>query len=429
MGQCPECQNWNTFEETVRETTKSAAVRTSKRADLVRLSEVRAYDHALKRISTGISEFDRVLGGGIVYGSVVLIGGEPGIGKSTLLTHLVLNLVASQPKIKIVYLAGEESPEQILMRVERMATDKLSISGKESLLFCTSTDVDTVISMISQEKPDLLIIDSIQSLSTSDLSGTTGSIGQLKECTERLTRIVKTLHIPTFLVGHVTKDGTIAGPKVLEHIVDAVLELSGERTGAFRLLRAIKNRFGATDEVGVFQVVDQGLAEVSNPSQIFLEERLDGVAGSALTCVMEGTRPMLVEIQALVVPSQLAMPRRVARGIALPRVQLLAAVLEKHCRLPLGSCDIFVNVAGGFSLTEPAADLAVAVAIASSQKNVASKKNLVCIGEVGLLGEIRKVSLLDKRLKECKRLGFPKVVSAKESIVLRAALSSALQAK
>jgi DNA repair protein RadA/Sms len=374
-----------------------------------------------------MGEFDRVLGGGIVYGSVVLIGGEPGIGKSTLLTHLVMNL-AKQSEKRILYVAGEESPEQIHIRIERMSglgdKETSRLDWKESIIFCTSTDVDEVISAIEQEKPALVIIDSIQSMSTNDLSGATGSIGQLKECTERLTRVVKAMRIPTFLVGHVTKDGTIAGPKVLEHIVDAVLELSGERTGAFRLLRAIKNRFGATDEVGVFQVVEAGLMEVSNPSQVFLEERLPGVAGSCLTCVMEGTRPILVEIQALVVPSQLAMPRRVARGISLPRLQLLAAVLQKHCNLPLGTADIFVNVAGGFTITEPAADLAVAVAIMSSQKNLATKKNTVCIGEVGLLGEVRKVSLLEKRLKESKRLGFTRVVSAAEYRTLKQAVEN-----
>jgi DNA repair protein RadA/Sms len=393
-------------------------------AQTINLSQVRSYDNALKRVSSGMSEFDRVLGGGIVYGSVVLIGGEPGIGKSTLLTHLFLNLAQNQSGQSILYIAGEESPEQILLRVDRMSGNH-SGKWKEAVNFSPSTDVDEICNLIEQEKPSLLIVDSIQSLSTGDLSGATGSIGQLKECTERITRIVKRYHIPTFLVGHVTKDGAIAGPKVLEHIVDAVLELSGERTGAFRLLRAIKNRFGATDEVGVFQVVDTGLAEVSNPSQVFLEEKLDGVPGSCLTCVMEGTRPILVEIQALVVPSQLAMPRRVARGISLPRLQLLAAVLQKHCNLPLGTADIFVNVAGGFTITEPAADLAVAIAIASSQKNLATKKSVVCIGELGLLGEVRKVGLIEKRINESKRLGFKTAISSTGAPTLKVALSQA----
>ncbi len=417
------------MEETLKDrstSTKHTVSQGRKPAQTVKLSEIKTYEHALKRISTSMGEFDRVLGGGIVYGSVVLIGGEPGIGKSTLLTHLILNLAQLNPSQRILYVAGEESPEQILIRIQRMLKVERSTAVKQqwrdTIIFCTSTDVDEIVSAIEQEKPSLVIVDSIQSLFTDDLSGATGSIGQLKECTERITRTVKRLHVPTFLVGHVTKDGTIAGPKVLEHIVDAVLELSGERTGAFRLLRAIKNRFGATDEVGVFQVVDTGLAEVSNPSQVFLEERLEGVAGSCLTCVMEGTRPILVEIQALVVPSQLAMPRRVTRGISLPRLQLLAAVLQKHCGLPLGTADIFVNVAGGFTITEPAADLAVAIAIASSQKNIPAKKSVVCIGEVGLLGEIRKVSLLQKRVSESRRLGFKTIISATECATLKASL-------
>jgi len=417
------------MEEQVKQVSTGAsksqgAARHMQSAPTIQLSQVKSYEHALQRMPTGMEEFDRVLGGGIVFGSIVLIGGEPGIGKSTLLTHLVLNLAQSGTAKRILYVAGEESPEQILLRIERMVPpqSKKDAAWRESITFCPSTDVDEICSLVIDTKPSLLIIDSIQSLSTNDLSGATGSIGQLKECTERLTRVAKANHIPTFLVGHVTKEGTIAGPKVLEHIVDAVLELSGERTGAFRLLRAIKNRFGATDEVGVFQVVEAGLAEVSNPSQVFLEERLDGVAGSCLTCVMEGTRPILVEIQALVVPSQLAMPRRVARGISLPRLQLLAAVLQKHCGVPLGTCDIFVNVAGGFTITEPAADLAVAVAIASSQKDIPTKKSVVCIGEVGLLGEVRKVSLLERRVSESKRLGFAKTISAHESTTLRGAL-------
>lgn len=431
VGQCPDCGTWNGMEEQVKEVTSKKpgkAVRNTAMTATVRLSQVKSYEHGLQRMATGMEEFDRVLGGGIVFGSMVLIGGEPGIGKSTLLTHLVIYIAKNEKQQNaspILYVAGEESPEQILLRIERMlegsggtGTD----SWKERIIFCPSTDVDEICNLVADIKPSLLIVDSIQSLSTDDLSGTTGSIGQLKESTERLTRVAKAYHIPTFLVGHVTKEGTIAGPKVLEHIVDAVLELSGERTGAFRLLRAIKNRFGATDEVGVFQVVEKGLAEVSNPSQVFLEERLGGVAGSCLTCVMEGTRPILVEVQALVVPSQLAMPRRVARGIALPRIQLLAAVLQKHCGVPLGTCDIFVNVAGGFTITEPAADLAVAVAIASSQKNIATKKNAVCIGEVGLLGELRKVSLLERRITESKRLGFTSVLSAHDCKTLRDSL-------
>ncbi|PWU22433.1 DNA repair protein RadA [Candidatus Cerribacteria bacterium 'Amazon FNV 2010 28 9'] len=429
LGQCPECGQWNSMEEEISQGTGYRGQGVGKKqitGQTVRLSEVKAYDKAIVRVGTGMEEFDRVLGGGIVPGEVVLIGGEPGIGKSTLLTQLVLNL--SSTSSAILYVAGEESPEQITMRIGRMSSrvqgTEDSEQWREHIVFCTSTDVDEVIATAQQEKPTLLIIDSIQTMTTGDLTGTAGSIGQLKECTERLTRIAKSMHIPTFLVGHVTKEGTIAGPKVLEHVVDAVLELSGERTGQFRLLRAIKNRFGATDEVGVFHLTDGGIEEVKNPSALFLEERVDGTAGSCLACVIEGTRPILIEIQALVVESQLAIPRRVARGVALPRIQLIAAVLQKHCGIPLGTADIFVNVAGGFTITEPAVDLAIALAIASSQKNVPISAASVCIGEVGLLGEVRKVSLLDKRVNEAKRLGYTTVISAQTSSALRTILQS-----
>ncbi|HCC84207.1 MAG TPA: DNA repair protein RadA, partial [Candidatus Pacebacteria bacterium] len=260
-------------------------------------------------------------------------------------------------------------------------------------------------------KPQLVIIDSIQTLTTQDLTGASGSVGQIRETADRIINLVKPLGIPTFLVGHMTKEGTIAGPKVLEHMVDSVLELSGERTSQLRLLRALKNRFGATDEVGVFQLIDSGLVEVTNPSELFLEHQDSTVAGSATVAVMEGTRPLLVEVQALVVESQLAMPRRVGRGIELSRIQVLAAVLQKHARLPLGSTDVFVNVAGGFKITEPAVDLGLAVAIASSLKNKKLPQKSVFIGEIGLLGEIRAVSFLDKRIKEAKRLGYTQVFS------------------
>lgn len=430
LGQCPECGAWNTFEEQVKPVAAGKRTAGSSRpalsAQTVKLSEVQAYDQSFRRIGTGMEEFDRVLGGGMVLGSIVLIGGEPGIGKSTLLTQLMLNLAKGKVSGPILYAAGEESPEQIKLRIDRMSGENNQANWQDAITFVTSTDADEIVATAEGMKPSLLIIDSIQTMTTSLLTGTAGSIGQLKECTERFTRYAKTNQVPTFLVGHVTKEGTIAGPKVLEHVVDAVLELSGERTGQFRLLRAIKNRFGATDEVGVFQIVETGLQEISNPSQVFLEERQEGVPGSALACVIEGTRPILVEVQALVVPSQLAMPRRVARGISLPRVQLIAAVLQKHCHLPLGTCDIFVNVAGGFSVNEPAIDLAVAVAIASSERGSAVKGSSVCIGEVGLLGEVRRVSLMDKRVKEAKRLGYQTVISAAEYTSIARVLSASL---
>jgi len=400
----------------------------------------------------------------MVPGGVVLVGGEPGIGKSTLLTQVAVELGlrpgpveipgAKGGKLKsesksgqnrksgsgsgmgtatarpqpILYVSGEESPAQIALRINRYIdtehkTTKVNKSRSrrsklppasrltDQLQFVTTTDVDEIIAILEEKKPRLVIVDSVQSLTTQDLTGAAGSVGQLREATERLTTVAKQHHVPIFLIGHVTKEGTIAGPKVLEHIVDAVIELSGERTGDLRILRALKNRFGATDEVGLFRVVDYGLEEVDDPAGFFLEHSDQAVAGSATVCVMEGTRPLLVEVQALVVPSQLAMPRRVGRGVSLSRVQVLAAVLQKHARLPLGGHDIFVSVAGGFTISEPAVDLGVAVAIASSLHTQPVPKKTVYIGEIGLLGEVRGVNYLDRRVKEAKRLGYTTVVS------------------
>ena len=444
QGQCSECGQWNTLAEELAKTSAKGRSRSAGKrqklitSSLVKFSEVEQMSGQKERLSTQIGELDRVLGGGLVGGAVILLGGEPGIGKSTLLTQVVINLLNPKSenlkpkqnrktktlKIKqlipssvlrssslILYVAGEESPSQISLRIRRMLGNNQLSMHNDQLLFSSSTDVDELTSIIEDKKPTLVIVDSIQTLSTDDLSGASGSVGQIRECTERLTEAVKRLHIPTFLVGHVTKDGVIAGPKVLEHMVDAVLELSGERSGQLRLLRAVKNRFGATDEVGVFQSVNWGLEEVSNPHDLFLEHTDQLVPGSATVCVLEGTRPLLVEVQALVVSSQLAMPRRVGRGIELSRIQVLAAVLQKHAHLPLGSTDIFLSAAGGFKIREPAVDLGLAVAIASSLKNKAIPKNTIFIGEIGLLGEIRSVSYLERRIKEAKRLGFEQIIS------------------
>lgn len=433
-GQCPQCGEWNTLVETLKPEKKKGITKTGQKEfspqNIVRYDEVGTSAQPKLRTSTGMKEFDRVLGedkagSGMVPGAVMLIGGEPGIGKSTLLTQMIVGLITKEPtnsssgvntrEQKIVYIAGEESPSQIALRINRILENEHIKSNAtlldKQLLFVTSTDVDQITTIIEQEKPSLVIVDSIQTLSTDDLMGSSGSIGQLRESTERITNLVKKHGIPAFLVGHVTKEGTIAGPKVLEHVVDAVLELSGERTGELRLLRAIKNRFGATDEVGVFRVNEYGLEEVNNPSEIFLEQGPKNMPGSAVCCVMEGTRPLLLEVQALVVESQLAMPRRVGRGVQLSRVQVLAAVLQKHCRVPLGTADIFLNVAGGFNVTEPAVDLGLAVAMVSSYRNLPLPPNTVFIGEVGLQGEIRNVNYLDRRIKEAKRLGFTQVIS------------------
>jgi len=477
QGRCDSCGEWNTL---VEETKAQPAGKSNSLgghsqapvAEMIRFSEVDRLSASKQRFSTGIGEVDRVLGGeeagkqGIVPGSVMLLGGEPGIGKSTLLTQVVLQLIHSyaggesevtaptqstpkksqsklqlDPKVgttlaaPILYVAGEESPHQISMRIDRIVKNEhfllknkigkhLGEAVEKHLVFSTSTDIDSICSLIRQINPKLVIIDSIQTMTTSDLTGASGSVGQIREVTERIIETVKPLHVPAFLIGHVTKEGTIAGPKVLEHMVDTVMELSGERTGQLRILRTIKNRFGATDEVGVFQVSEWGLEEVTNPSQLFLEGSTKSVPGSTTVCVMEGTRPLLLEVQALVVDSQLAMPRRVGRGIELSRIQVLAAVLQKHAHLPLGTTDIFLSVAGGFAVKEPAVDLGLAVAIASSLKNKAVPEKTIFIGEVGLLGEIRKVQYLERRIKEAKRLGFEHIISRNTHATVREVVSA-----
>ena len=446
QGQCTGCGEWNSLvEEVIERTTASQSSLELSKADLNNLvvtrPEMKATKGSKNRFSSSIGELDRVLGGGIVPGAVMLVGGEPGVGKSTLLTQMSLLMLESkqqtddklknkQAQHKIVYLCGEESPEQINLRINRILSNEQFLSSlasgissqkinvdsfqqiDQNLHFVTTTDVDKTVAIIKKLKPSLVIIDSIQTLTTQDLTGASGSIGQVRESTEKLITVAKSLSIPIFLVGHVTKDGAIAGPKVLEHMVDAVLQLEGERTGQFRLLRALKNRFGATDEVGVFKVVEYGYQEVANPSELFIENTQEPTPGSAIACVMEGTRPLLIEVQSLVTSSQLAMPRRVGRGVELSRIQVLAAVLQKHCGLPLGSYDIFLSAAGGFKLSEPAVDLSLAVAIAGSLSNRPIKNKTAFIGEVGLLGEIRQVSSLDRRIKEAKRLGYKQVISA-----------------
>lgn len=433
QGRCDGCGAWNTLVEQMAEKSVKTQIvgKNVKASDyLVKFPDVDSLEGQKQRLSTGIGEFDRVLGGswstkkrggknisevGIVPGAVILIGGEPGIGKSTLLTQLVINLCGDQQLGQIIYVCGEESPSQIGLRINRILNNEVKKSAHNlaKISFVTSTDIDVICQIIKDQRPALVIIDSIQTITTAELAGAAGSAGQIREAADRLTDVVKPLHIPTFLVGHVTKDGVIAGPKILEHIVDAVLELSGDRTGDLRILRAVKNRFGATDEVGVFKIDEVGLQEVSNPSQVFLEYADLAVPGSSTACVMEGTRPLLVEVQALVLQSPLAMPRRVGRGVELSRIQVLAAILEKHAQLPLGFSDIFLSIAGGLTIKEPAIDLGLAVAVASSLKNQILPNQTVFIGEVGLLGEIRNVSYLERRIKEAKRLGYTQIISRK----------------
>lgn len=418
QGQCNQCQAWNSLVEEVMETRIKGKRRGTGGQQMtantvVRLAEIEDRNLAEGgRRSTGSQEFDRVLGGGIVPGSVVLVAGEPGVGKSTLLTQLALRVAPgdkhARQKTSILYVCGEESPSQVGLRVHRLDVNRsLSVKASLNIRLLAETDVDAIVQATSQEHPALLIVDSIQTLSTQDLSGMSGSVGQVRESANRLIAYAKHNQVPVMLVGHVTKEGTVAGPKVLEHMVDAVLSLEGDKSGLWRILKAQKNRFGATDEVGVFAMDESGLADVSDPASVFLGETPIGVAGSAVAALLEGTRTMLVEIQALAVYSPLAMPRRVAQGVPATKLQLITAILAKHGGLPLADKDVFVNVAGGFKTAEPAVDLAMAVAIASSVANTPLPPRTVFAGEVGLLGEIRQVVSLKKRMSEAKRLGYP----------------------
>jgi len=514
QGQCGQCGEWNSLVETVVSQTRSKINDIRSKIDAIKplkLSEIKS--RTFSRVKTGIGELDRVLGGGIVPGSVVLVAGEPGIGKSTLLTQLALNLTNSSSlrssdknylslnrarksdskqstysrdtvnaKTKqflltprelhnseksslytkysilntVLYVCGEESPEQIKLRIQRIvdlrskSNDLRSTiddlrSMMDNLLFLPETNIENILQVIEQlvskqlrEKEEknpnhlvtqslshLVIIDSVQTLWTENLTGTAGSVGQVRECSNMLLTFAKKTNIPVFLIGHITKEGTIAGPKVLEHLVDTVLYLEGEREHDFRILRTTKNRFGPTDEVGIFRMSDKGMEEVADPSAIFLSPTEDGrhlpageagkmESGKAVTVAIQGIRPMLVQIEALVVPSNLAMPRRVASGISFQKLQVLCAVLQKKLGLALYQSDVFVNVAGGLKLTEPAADLAIAMAIVSSVKNKPLALKSVVVGELGLLGEIRKVSFWERRIKEARKLGYKTIIGEKE---------------
>jgi DNA repair protein RadA/Sms len=401
-GQCKNCGEWNTLEETVVE---SRSARASNRSwtplsQPLPLSEIKA--DQFQRLPVGIGELARVLGGGIVPGSVVLVGGDPGIGKSTLLLQVSALLAATGP---VLYVSGEESAQQIKMRA-----DRLDLQGS-ALFVVSEVSLDQILAHIDQIKPRLVVIDSIQAVSSEALESAAGTVSQVKACATALLRQAKTQGIPIFLVGHVTKSGSIAGPRVLEHIVDAVLYLEGDRFHAHRLLRSVKNRFGSTNEVGVFEMTEQGMTEVTNPSEAFLAERLPDAAGSAIAVTMEGTRPILVEIQALASTTSFGLPRRTANGVDVNRLLLLVAVLSKRVGLRLFDQDVFVNVVGGLRVNEPAADLAIALAIASSFQNVALPSDLAAVGEVGLSGELRAVGHLSRRLNEAAKLGFSRCIA------------------
>jgi len=392
LGHCPDCDQWNTYVETVVKHTPAATPSTP----VQELSQLPT--NSAPCLALPLTEFNRVLGGGIVPGSMVLVAGDPGIGKSTLLLE-VAGMTAEREG-KVLYVSGEESVHQIKLRA-----DRLGIRG-EGLFLLPETNLENIIERGREISPWLVVIDSIQAVYLSGLSSAAGSIAQVRECTLRLMQWAKSDNTPIFIVGHVTKDGSIAGPHALEHIVDVVLYLEGERFSAYRLLRGVKNRFGSTNEVGVFEMRDRGMVEVPNPSQVFLAQRSQGAIGSVIVPTLEGTRPLLVEIQALTSPTSFGLPRRNANGVDYNRLLMITAVLTKRVRLALGNQDIIANVVGGIRVNEPAADLGLALAIASSSRNARVNPDLVAIGEVGLSGELRAVSQLEKRLAEAAKLGF-----------------------
>lgn len=430
LGKCPQCDSWNSFVETIEESHQSSAFshQTKEKAEIINLSNIQKADY--QRLDTGLEELNRVLGGGIVMGSLVLVAGDPGIGKSTLLTQLALNInkpfatshlpLAKSKKLtansqqptancaSVLYVAGEESAQQIKIRVDRINPKSANLS------ILNETDIDNIIEAVTQTKPSLAIVDSIQTLQTLDLESIAGSVGQVRECAHRLQRLAKDLHIPIFLVGHVTKEGNVAGPKTLEHMVDVVLSLEGDPSSNFRILRGSKNRFGPTDEVGIFEMEETGMVEVKNPSKLFLEQKVNE-PGSVVVATMNGLRPILIEIQALVTKSFLPMPRRTGAGIDNNRLQLLVAVLTKRLGLSLFDKDIFVNVTGGLRVFEPAADLGICMAIISSLKEKSIGGKTVFIGEVGLLGELRGIHGLERRITEAKKLGFTNIISSQNT--------------
>lgn len=414
MGRCPSCGEWNTMVEDVIVSEPKAAAKKAARGEVQattnlvanRLSEISTTEEK-SRIRTHISELDRVLGGGIVLGSVVLLGGEPGAGKSTLLLQLCGAIAADY---SVLYITGEESTRQIKLRANRLGVTQQNIS------LAAETDVDEICGLILKTKPDLVVIDSIQTMQCTDISSSPGSVSQVKEGTARFLTVAKTQEIPTFIVGHVNKDGAIAGPKVMEHIVDTVLYFEGDKTLPYRVLRAAKNRYGSTNEIGMFDMTGSGLVEIENPSQLMLEGRPLGISGNCVACTIEGTRPILSEIQALVTKSSFNVPRRTASGFDMNRTNLLVAVLEKRAGYFFGSLDVYVNIVGGLQLDETACDLAVCLAMVSSLLDQPIGDKTIAVGEVGLGGEVRSVTFLEMRLREAQRIGFTRAIVPKHSL-------------
>lgn len=400
MGQCPGCREWNTFvEEKINTKTPASSIsgKTGREAALpARLSEIALQDE--ERMSTHMQELDRVLGGGIVPGSLILVGGDPGIGKSTLLLQVCRHMAADNRKV--LYISGEESLKQIKIRANRIG------EFTENLFLLCETNLGIIEETIRHIKPDIAIVDSIQTMYQEEVSSAPGSVSQVREATNTFLQIAKGMGTSVFIVGHVTKEGTVAGPRVLEHMVDTVLYFEGDRHASYRILRGVKNRFGSTNEIGVFEMQEQGLAEVANPSEFMLDGKPEGASGSIVSCSMEGTRPILFEIQALVCRTNFGFPRRQANGTDFNRVNLLMAVLEKRVGLQMSDCDAYVNLAGGMRIQEPAIDLGIAMAVASSFKNRPIDDRMAAFGEIGLSGEVRGISMIEQRIQEAVKLGF-----------------------
>lgn len=405
-GCCPGCGEWNCMEEDVRTPSQQKAVRTPVKSVFAQtINEISADDEI--RFKTGMTELDRVLGGGIVKGSLVLLSGDPGIGKSTILLQICEYLGNN---LRVLYVTGEESARQIKLRAKRLGVQT------DNLFIMCQTDVQSIVEYIKSDKPDLIIVDSIQTMSVSEISSSPGSVTQVRESTNMYMHCAKDLGIPTIIVGHVNKDGNIAGPKVLEHIVDCVLYFEGERHLSYRILRAVKNRYGSTNEIGVFEMMDKGLVEVPNPSLMLISGKPKNTAGTCIACVMEGSRPILAEVQALIVASNYGNARRMATGFDYNRMSMLLAVLEKRAGFFMNNCDAYINVVGGLRLDEPATDLSVALAMISSFKDTPIRDDTLVIGEIGLGGELRSVSNCEQRIKEAERLGFNRCIIPKHNL-------------